>query len=35
MNPYEELANMGYDLRYIHKLHIRALEDCKIQYSDA
>ena len=28
---WEKIAvDMGYDLRYIHKLHIRALEDCKI-----
>ena len=28
---WEKIAvDMGYDLRYIHKLHTRALEDCKI-----
>ena len=28
---WEKIAvDMGYDLRYIHKLHARALEDCKI-----
>jgi len=27
---WEKIAvDMGYDLRYIHKLHIRALDDCK------
>ena len=28
---WEKIAvDMGYDLRYIHKLHIRALDDCRI-----
>lgn len=28
---WEKIAvDMGYDLRYTHKLHIRALEECKI-----
>ena len=28
---WEKIAvDMGYDLRYIHKLHIRALDDCSI-----
>ena len=31
---WEKIAvDMGYDLRYIHKLHIRALEECKIPAS--
>jgi hypothetical protein len=31
---WEKIAvDMGYDLRYIHKLHIRALDDCRIPAS--
>lgn len=31
---WEKIAvDMGYDLRYIHKLHIRALDECKIPAS--
>ena len=31
---WEKIAvDMGYDLRYTHKLHIRALEECKIPAS--
>lgn len=32
---WEKIAvDMGYDLRYIHKIHIRALDECKIPELD-
>ena len=32
---WEQIAvDMGYDLRYIHKLHNRALEDCEINFKE-
>lgn len=32
---WEQIAvDMGYDLRYIHKLHNRALEDCDINFKE-
>ena len=32
---WEQIAvDMGYDLRYIHKLHNRALENCKINFKE-
>lgn len=31
---WEKIAvDMGYDLRYVHKLHIRALDECKVPAS--
>lgn len=32
---WEQIAvDMGYDLRYIHKLHNKALENCKINFKE-
>ncbi|OCA97857.1 DUF1492 domain-containing protein [Clostridium beijerinckii] len=32
---WEQIAvDMGYDLRYIHKIHNRALENCKINFEE-